>query len=119
MVDMLGRLRGSPDGALLLRVHSGSRITAISFGELQGVGERPEDPDGAGGVDAGPDLGLRVLRPHGAAPDLRVVEEEQLVVRHVQPRQLRLRPVHRHPLLVGSVGLHMLAVIIFTVVIAN
>ena len=34
-------------------------------------------------MDAGPDLGLRVLRPHGAAPDLGVVEEEQLVLVHL------------------------------------
>ena len=57
-------------------------------------------------MDAGPDLGLGVLGPHGAAPDLGVVEEEELVVRHVQSRQVRLRAVKSDPLLVGSVGLN-------------
>ena len=53
-------------------------------------------------MDAGPDLGLGVLRSHGAAPDLGVVEEEQLVVSHVHPGQVGLRSVDRHPLLVGA-----------------
>ena len=44
-------------------------------------------------MDAGPDLGLGVLGPHGAAPDLGVVEEEELVVRHVEARQVGLGPV--------------------------
>ena len=56
-------------------------------------------------MDAGPDLGLGILRSHGAAPDLGVVEEEQLVVRHVEPRQVGLRAVQADPLLVGAVGL--------------
>ena len=87
------------------RIHSGSRITAISFGEFDGVGERSEDPDRSWRVDAGPDLGLGVLRSHGAAPDLGVVEEEQLVVRHVEARQVWLLPVDLNPLLVCSIRL--------------
>ena len=51
-------------------------------------------------MDRGPDLGEGVLGAHGAAPDLRVVEEEELVVRHVQPRQQRLLAVVPNPLLV-------------------
>ena len=57
-------------------------------------------------MDAGPDLGLGILRSHGAAPDLGVVEEEQLVVRHVEARQVRLGAVQGNPLLVGAVGLN-------------
>ena len=68
-------------------------------------------------MDAGPDLGLGVLRPHGAAPDLGVVEEEELVVRHVQSRQVRLGAVKSDPLLVGSVGLNRgnVTLVIFTI----
>ena len=100
------RGRGSPDGTFLLRVHSGSRFTAISLGEFDGVGERTKNPDRPGRVDTRPDLGLGVLGAHGAAPDLGVVEEEQLVVSHVQSGQLRLRAMQLNPLLVGSVGLN-------------
>ena len=57
-------------------------------------------------MDAGPDLGLGVLRSHGAAPDLGVVEEEQLVVSHVEAGQVGLRAVQCNPLLVGAVGLN-------------
>ena len=57
-------------------------------------------------MDAGPDLGLGILRSHGAAPDLGVVEEEELVVRHVEARQVRLGAVQGNPLLVGAVGLN-------------
>ena len=68
-------------------------------------------------MDAGPDLGLGVFRPHGAAPDLGVVEEEELVVRHVQSRQVRLGAVKSDPLLVGSVGLNRgnVTPVIFTI----
>ena len=51
-------------------------------------------------MDAGPDLGLGILRSHGAAPDLGVVQEEELVVRHVEPGQQRLLAVVPDPLLV-------------------
>ena len=54
----------------------------------------------------GPDLGEGVLGSHGAAPDLGVVEEEELVVGHVQSRQVGLGAVESHPLLVCSVGLN-------------
>ena len=56
-------------------------------------------------MDAGPDLRLGVLWPHGAAPDLGVVEEEQLVVGHVETRQVRFLSMQLNPFLVSSVGL--------------
>ena len=69
------------------------------------VRERAEHPDGAGRVHAGADLGLGVFRPHGAAPDLGVVEEEQLIVSHVEPGQVKLLAVKLHPLLVSPIRL--------------
>ena len=68
-------------------------------------------------MDAGPDLGLGILRSHGAAPDLGVVEEEQLVVRHIEARQVGLGAVQGNPLLVGSVGLNRgnVILVIFTI----
>ena len=57
-------------------------------------------------MDAGPDLGLGILGSHGAAPDLGVVEEEQLVVSHVEAGEVGLRAVQSNPLLVGAVGLN-------------
>lgn len=41
-----------------------------------------------------------VFRPHGAAPDLRVVEEEQLIMREVEARQVGLGSMLGHPLAV-------------------
>ena len=69
------------------------------------VRERAEHPDGAGRVDAGADLGLGVFRPHGAAPDLGIVEEEELVMRHVEAGQVGLLTVQLHPPLVRPVRL--------------
>ena len=100
-----GQFEFSPDRTLLLRVHPGSKITAVSFREFDGVGQWTQDSDWSGGVNTGPDLGLGVLWSHGAAPDLGVVEEEQLVVRHVEARQVWLLPVDLNPLLVCSIRL--------------
>ena len=100
-----GQFEFSPDRTLLLRVHPGSKITAVSFREFDGVGQWTQDSDWSGGVNTGPYLGLGVLWSHGAAPDLGVVEEEQLVVRHVEARQVWLLPVDLHPLLVCSIRL--------------
>lgn len=79
-----------PDGTFVLGVHGGAERAAIGGGEVPGVGERADDADGAGGVHCGADLGEGILGAHGAAPDLSVVQEEQLIVREVDPGQSRL-----------------------------
>jgi hypothetical protein len=46
-------------------------------------------------------LGEGVFWSHGTTPDLSVVEEEQLIVCEVHPRQFRLLSIFRYPLLVS------------------
>ena len=82
------------------RVHGRAPGTVVGPGEVIAVREGPEHAHRPGRVHAAAYLGERVLRPHRAAPDLRVIEEEQLIVRQVYARQRRLLTMARHPLFV-------------------
>lgn len=66
-------------------VHRRAERAIVRFGELRRVGERAEHADGARRVNRRADLGQGVFRAHRSAPNLRVVQEEQLVVAHVHP----------------------------------
>lgn len=76
--------RGLPNAALFRRIHGTPQRTAVGSGKVPGIRERPQHPDKARRVDRGPDLGQGVLRSHRSAPDLGVVQEEQLIVGHIQ-----------------------------------
>ena len=91
----------------MVRVHPGARVTAVSFGKLYRVWKRSQHPDRAWGVHAGADLGFRVFWPHRATPDLCIVQEEKLLVCHVQPWELCFFSVYRHPLFICSVRLEL------------
>lgn len=52
-------------------------------------------------MDSRTDFSEGILRAHSAAPDLSVVEEEQLVVREVDTGETRLFAKLRHPLAVS------------------
>lgn len=89
-----------PHRTLFQWVHRRSKRTFIGFSKVYWVGERSEHADGSWRVHGGSNLGKGVLRPHRAAPDLRVVEEEQLFVGQRDAGQAVLHSVLRHPLLV-------------------
>jgi len=80
----VGWLVGSPDGAFAVRVHGRTSSALIGVGEFLRIGQRPEDPNWSRRVNRRTDLGQRILRPHRSAPDLRIVQEKQLVVSQVQ-----------------------------------
>lgn len=58
-----------------------------------------------------PDLCKCILWSHGAAPDLGVVEEEELVVGEIESGQVGLLTMHRHPLFVSPKALFQATVI--------
>jgi len=65
-------------------VHGRTGGALIGVGEFLRVGQRTQDADWSRRVNRGSDLGQRVFWSHGTAPDLRIVQEEQLVVTQIQ-----------------------------------
>lgn len=94
-----------PNTAFTRRIHFRSSRTVISLGEILRVGERTDNADYSGRVHRASDLRECILRSHRAAPDLGVVEEEELVVGQIKSRQVGLLAVRRHPLSVSSKAL--------------
>lgn len=94
-----------PNTAFTRRIHFRSSRTVISLGEILRVGERTDNADYSGRVHRASDLRECILRSHRAAPDLGVVEEEELVVGQIKPGQVGLLAVRRHPLSVSPKAL--------------
>ena len=94
-----------PDVALLFGIHSTSNGAVVCPGEVVGIGQGAQHPDGPQRMNGDEHLDFGLLGPHGPAPDLRVVEEEELVVAELDARQQILPAVAVHPVVVGPVGL--------------
>jgi len=90
-----------PHRTFLDGVHGRAEGAVEGPGKVLRVGQRPQNPDWPRRVHRGADFGQRVLRPHRAAPDLRVVEEKELVVGEGNSRQTRLLAVLLLPLFVS------------------
>ena len=73
-----------PDRTLLCGVHPSSRLALVGRSELHRVGEGADNSDWTRGMDCGPDPGEGIFRPHGPAPDLRVVQEKYLIMGKAQ-----------------------------------
>lgn len=100
-----------PNTALARRIHSRSHWTVISLGEILRIGERTDNADYSRRVHWASDLCKCILGSHGAAPDLGVVEEEKLVVGEIEPRQICLLTMKRHPLFVSPKALFQATII--------
>jgi hypothetical protein len=70
----------SPDGTFFMRIHRRPKRTTVSSGELWRIRKRSQHSDGAGRMNRRSDFAEGVFRPHSSAPDLGVVEEEELIV---------------------------------------
>ena len=95
-----GSIPGLPDGTLVGGVHGGSGWAVVRLGEVDRIAERTDHPDRTRRMDRRPDLRQGVLVAHRAAPDLGVVEEEELVVGELDAWESGLLAVGSHPLLV-------------------
>jgi hypothetical protein len=90
-----------PHRTLVPWIHGRSQGTTESFCKIPWVWQWTQYPDWTGWMNRWPYFRKSVFWPHRTTPDLGVVEEEELVVCEVYPREARLLSVLRHPLLVS------------------
>lgn len=94
-----------PYTALAGRVHSWSDWTAISLCKIFRVGKRADNADYARRMNWTADLCECILRPHRPAPDLCIVQEEELVMGEIKTGKRRFFAMNRYPLFVSPKAL--------------
>lgn len=92
-----------PNAAFLLGIHRRAQRAAVSLGKVLAVWQGTQHPYRTRWMHAAADLRESILRPHGTAPDLRVIEEEQLIVGEIHSWQQRFFAMDRDPLLVSLI----------------
>lgn len=97
MIEFPFFLRLLPYAAFVGGIHGRTQRAVVGSRKIPGVRQRSQDPDGSRRMDAGPDLGQRIFWTHRPAPDLGVVQEEQLVMGQIQSGQLGFFSVLTHP----------------------
>lgn len=89
-----------PDRTFACWIHWCPERTVVRPGEFFRVAERPYHSYRPRWMNCRSDFGQRIFRSHRSAPDLRVIQEKQLIVRKVDAGQSRLFAVTANPFFV-------------------